>query len=261
MANVCSPPPGDPAAGVQALVQAWAQLRDFRTACPEGSFSFWDWYVLVGSVGGGLWVLAYVAMVIESHRTKRYGIPVTAVALNFAWEVIATCLLYNPIALWAWFERAWVFIDMLIIGQAIYYGRKEQYNSTFARWWHVLVPCFVGGALVGQYTYIVQYRDHMGYQVAFLINLVMSAAFILLLLSRIEHGLGTAGLSLPGAWLKFLGTLGTPIMCFYLLPIVDGPGPMVFMYFVWVGIFALDVLYIVMLTRARRAEKLPGGAP
>lgn len=255
MSTVCAPPPGDPGAGPATLAAAWEQLKSFSTACPEGAFSFWDWYVLVGSTGGALWVVAYVFMVWQSHKDQRYGIPVTAVALNFAWEIIATVFLYNPIWLWAWFERAWVFIDMFIIGQAIYYGRKEQYNGTFAKYWHFIVPAYVLAAFVGQYTYIVQYRDHMGYQVAFLINLVMSASFILLLFSRLDHGLGTAGLSLPGAWLKFLGTLGTTVMCFYLLPIVDGPGPMVFMYFVWVGIFVLDVTYIVLLTRARRAER------
>jgi hypothetical protein len=50
-------------------------------------------YYLVGAntllqVGGALWTLCYILMTRESFRSRTYGMPLLALANNFAWEIV-----------------------------------------------------------------------------------------------------------------------------------------------------------------------------
>ncbi len=90
---------------------------------------------------------------------------------------------------------------------------------------------------------------------AFADNLIMSFLFLVLWYQRRPK---LAGLSYGAAWTKMLGTGCTAIMGFFLFPQImrnqvdkdERPG----WHYVYVIIFALDLVYVLLLWRARRAE-------
>jgi hypothetical protein len=70
------------------------------------------------------WVLCYILIARESLRTKSYGMPLFALANNFAWELIhGLCIVDST------FERVaivvWMLIDTPIIYATVKYGRYE----------------------------------------------------------------------------------------------------------------------------------------
>lgn len=108
-------------------------------------------------VGGGLWTLSYVLYVRESFRSRSYGMPLFAVALNFSWEVVYALQVAESLL-----ERSiftiWMVIDCGMVYGIIKYAKYEWAHSpkvahnigsiftmmvvsailghwTFAKWW------------------------------------------------------------------------------------------------------------------------------
>lgn len=211
------------------------------------AFDVWSWFNLVGAGGCICWVIAYLAIVRQSHRDRANGLPMVAVALNFSWELLASFVFPNPVALWHAFDRAWLVVDVVIVAQTLRYGaayqRLPQLRQHFVA---VFVLVFVLG-LVGQYSFVADYPDRLGLVAAFMINVIMSVLFVIMAL---ERGPGGPGLSRAGAWFKMLGTAGTSIECHFVVRMVDpelrGLG---FLTFTCVTIFVFDCVYIALVSR------------
>jgi hypothetical protein len=76
----------------------------------------------------------------------------------------------------------------------------------------------------------------------------MSALFIPFFFARRSN---QRGLSLPAAWCKMLGTLGTAIECHVVVRLIDPELPTrAFLSFLCVSILVLDGIYIALLTFA-----------
>lgn len=205
------------------------------------------WYNLIGAAGCICWIVAYVLIVRRCFRDRAYGLPIIAICLNFSWEFLASFVFPNPVALWHFFDRAWLVIDVIILYQLLRFGPALQHIPEVRRWFYPIVIATIVAGGLGQYTFAVDYRDRLGLIAAFIINLVMSVTFIQLYFERRP---GMRGISRGAAWFKMLGTLGTSIECHYVVFFIDpGLPDLYFLTFLSVTIFIVDVLYIALVSR------------
>jgi|GEM_PF-1178360 len=212
------------------------------------------WYNWVGAVGAACWLAAYVLVIVQGHKQASYGVPLIAVCLNFTWELMDSFFLPDPVAIWKVIDRSWLLVDLLIVSQLLRYGKAQQLWPELRRAFTVLVPVLLCLALVGQYAWVTTFHDTLGIVLAFVINLIMSALYLPFFFARRESG---KGLSLPVAWLKMLGTALSSVQCYFLIPLIHPVAPSTtklgtyaFLHFLFVACFALDVLYIVLSSRA-----------
>jgi hypothetical protein len=223
-------------------------------------FDMSAWYNWVGAVGAVCWLIAYVLVIIQGKRQASYGVPLVAVCLNFTWELMDSFFLPDPVPIWTIIDRAWFLVDLLIVSQLVRFGRAEQIWPEVRRAFALIVPVTLCLAFVGQYAWVTTFHDTLGILLAFVINLVMSALYLPFYFKRRQSG---HGLSLPVAWLKMLGTALSSVQCYFLIPLIHPVepsttklGPYAFFHFLFVACFALDVLYIVLLTQGSRALAL-----
>lgn len=240
---------------------------------------------VLGIAGDLLWVVAYALIIARGFRDRTYGIPLLAVSLNFTWELVYTTIHPPESTVTLGLHLAWLAIDAVIVYQIFRFGRAEQRIAEIRK----AFPWIVVGALVlsftGQVTFhefttgLALFPDRDGITMAFVINFIMSALFVLLFFDRP----GQRGLSYPAAWAKMLGTalisLGNVIVVLggtakdfavqfrpegakEWLDLGTRGGSTVhpaFSFFLFGGIFAFDLIYVVLLHRARRRGGL--GAP
>jgi hypothetical protein len=108
-------------------------------------------------IGGSLWTLCYILLARESFRSKSYGMPLFALALNFSWEAVyALCVAESPLEKFVF--TVWLVIDWGMVYGTIKYAKYEWSHSpvvarnigsifavmtaaaalghwTFAKWW------------------------------------------------------------------------------------------------------------------------------
>ncbi len=191
-----------------------------------------------------LWMAAYVCAVRVGFRDHTYGFPLVAVCLNFSWEFVFSLVIRPKSKLRMGLTLLWLAIDAVILYQLLRWGAADQQP-----WIQAHFVAIVAGSLllaaIGHITFHHTYHDPGGQEVAFVINLVMSILFVMLLLNR--PGLG--GLSYAAAWLKMVGTLilsavNTALM--YREPRRYG-----FYLFLFAAILLFDVLYVYLFAQAR----------
>ncbi|ATB32897.1 hypothetical protein [Melittangium boletus] len=220
------------------------------------ALDIWAWWNIIGEVGSFLWVVAYALIVRQCHQQKTYGIPMVAICLNMGWEVLTAWVLPNPVEVWLWLERAWSILDLFILGQLLRYGRAEQKFPETRQYFYPLIGLTLVLSFCGQYSFIKMYQDNMGFMDAFMINLVMSILFVGLYYERRET---RQGLSVPVAWLKMLGSLGTGIQSQVVVRSIDHMHQGVpFLTFLSLSILLFDCAYIYLLMKPVRS---PAGQP
>ena len=226
-------------------------LYDFDGIDPA-AFDIFAWFNLVGAAGCVCWIVAYVLIVRRAFIDRAPGLPLIAIALNFSWEILASFFFPNPVALWHAFDRIWLAVDIVIVYQLLRYGRPFQRIPELRRYFY---PLFVGVfalGFIGQYTFVADYPDRLGLVVAFMINLIMSVAFIFMYFDRRDD---PRGISVGGAWFKMLGTLGTSIECHVVVRMIDPElGGLAFLTFLSASIFVFDCIYIYLVTTKPKPE-------
>src|SRR5580700_4274656 len=180
-----------------------------RLGEPGGPFDAWAWFNVVGAVGCALWVLTYGLIIHQCFRDRSYGLPLVAICLNISWEFLASWVWPNPVPLWHAFDRAWFFVDLVVVYQLLRHGRGLQRVPEVRRHFYAIVAVTVVASGIGLHTFYLQYRDILGLVSAFIINLIMNVAFIPFFLERRRQG--GRGLSVAAAWCKLVGTLFTSI--------------------------------------------------
>jgi len=206
----------------------------------------WTWFNVVGAVGCALWIVAYLLIYTKARRDRTYGLPLLAICLNFSWEFLAVFVWPNPVALWRWFDRLWLGFDLLLVWQLLTSGRREMLIPEVRRFFFPMLAMLTAGAIALEHTFVMTYFDRLGLVAAFSINLVMSALFIPFFFARRSD---LRGLSLPAAWCKMLGTLGTAIECHVVVRLIDPELPtLAFLSASCACIFLLDCIYIALLT-------------
>ncbi|WP_224371024.1 transmembrane-type terpene cyclase [Hyalangium versicolor] len=224
------------------------------------AFDPFAWFNVVGELGCVFWVAAYVFIIWQCARDKSYGLPLVAICMNLSWEFLASWVLPNPVPLWHFFDRVWFFVDLIIVYQLLRHGRQWQTIPEVRDHFYAIIGVTTVLSGIGLYAFYVQYYDLLGLVGAFMINLVMSVTFVFFYFSRRHQG--GAGLSVPAAWCKMLGTLGTSIECHYVIG-MSQPwlGGLHFLTFLCLSIWLVDCVYIYLVMKARVTARVPEKTP
>jgi hypothetical protein len=199
-------------------------------------------------VSGVAWSVVYIELIRCGFKDKTYGMPLFALGLNFAWELIYsyTGLILQPagfIASQTYVNICWVVLDVLIIATYFKYGKERYIDETkhFFLPWSILVfaVCFVL-----QFAF---YFDHAftkfeaGRYAAFLQNVAMSILFIHMFFTRKD----TRGQSLTIAIPKWIGTLAPTILLGYLQEVN------IFVILCGILCSIFDIIYIILLFKKK----------
>ena len=196
------------------------------TVSPELS-----WSLEIGS--GVLWTLVYLLIIRLGFRDKTYGMPIAALCANISWEFIFSFMIpHEPPQNYV--NVVWFAFDLVIVFQTMRFGRAafEQKGLFYPAFALGLVVSF---GMILAITY--EFNDWDGKYAAFGQNLMMSVLFIAMLLKRRD----VTGQSIYIALFKLLGTLLPSILFHLRFP------ASVLLNFLYVAIFAFDVIYLLML--------------
>jgi hypothetical protein len=225
-----------------------AHVNDIRPFAPAN---------LAGIAGGTCWLIVYLLAIWYGFKYKSFAIPQYVIPLNLGWETLTSFVLPNPIPAWMLVNRGWLALDLVIVSQLLRYGRKQQ---TIPQIFRLFFPILIGEYLLGmfgQWGYIDTYRDALGYEVAFVIDLVMSVLFLFQFFDRRD----ASNLAYAIGWFKLFGNVGVVVQCIFLFPEIH---PFVrsfaFYHFLYVAILLFDLLYLVLLWYARRALAAGGAS-
>jgi hypothetical protein len=187
--------------------------------------------------GAVLWIVVYVVTIRRLMSYKELAIPFFAVTLNFGTE-ITTAVFFVPdmgsvlvIAYWAW-----LLLDVFIVIGLFRHGNKQVRTPYFKEKFGLLMAAWIPLLFVVQYNFILTYDLPMAPLTSFMINLVMSAAFIYLYFVPSE-----AGDSKLIGWCKFLGTGIIGVMFFTKYPDNNA------LTSLYVAVAIVDVFYLYLL--------------
>lgn len=83
-------------------------------------------------IGGWLWVLCYILIARENLRSKSYGMPLFALANNFAWEVVYAFFFVD-----IWQKQLvfaiWVVVDAIIVYGTMKHGGNEWMHTPIVK--------------------------------------------------------------------------------------------------------------------------------
>ncbi|KAK3394796.1 hypothetical protein B0H63DRAFT_58084 [Podospora didyma] len=219
--------------------------------------------------GGLCWTLCYLLIAREGLRTKSYGMPMLALANNFAWEMVyALWVVDSPQEKTA--MTIWMLIDMPIIYSTVRHGALEWSHAPAVQ--RNLTAILLGLTLLfgaahwsWQSWWIsngIGARDgsgkadltQMAYWAVSMCQLLVSTTSLAMLAVR-QHTKG-AGWSI---WLlRFLGTLvGLNFnygWAWYTWPEAHGYFMSAPAIFIWGVTTLCDVLYAIAFYRVRSAE-------
>lgn len=195
-------------------------------------------------LGFVLWVAAYVVILIRGFRDKACGMPLAALAVNFAWEVMWGFILPDkpPMGM---INKIWAIVDVLIVLQFLVYAPRRMPDILPKGLFHPLTAMVFalafGVVVYGSY----EFRDWElgGAYMAYLDNLMMSALFVGWALYRED----VEGQSMWVAICKLLGTATISVAQYEINEVVHGGSPFLLWLFFACGI--LDALYCWLLWR------------
>ena len=212
---------------------------------------------------GLFWTMAYLEIAYRGFRDKTYGMPIVALWGNITWEFY-----------WVFVERppgqtalmstaqlvinvVWLSIDVLIVISVLRYGRREFPTLRASEFYALLILSGGFSALIQ----VILTRDFdrmLIVPVVFGSNLIMSGLFIAMLLARRSR----RGQSMSIAATKLAGSaLASIAVHFYAPPELFTATAL--LPVLYVGIFALDALYLVLLgapgSRRFRRRQRPNG--
>ncbi|KAK4112270.1 hypothetical protein N656DRAFT_798611 [Canariomyces notabilis] len=225
--------------------------------------------------GGICWTLCYLLIAREGLRTKSYGMPLLALANNFAWEMVYALWVVDApqekIAM-----TVWMLIDVPIIYSTVKNGACEWTHApavqkNLAKILLALTALFVAAHWSFQSWWIangIGSRDHdgspgpdltqMAYWAVSMCQLLVSTTSLAMLIVR-QH---TRGASWAIWALRFFGTLvGLNFnygWAWYTWPeaheyFMSAPA-----IFIWAVTTVCDILYALVFYRVRRSEKVFG---
>jgi hypothetical protein len=205
------------------------------------------WYNIAGILGGVSWLAVYVVALAYGLKKKTCAIPAYAVCLNLGWEIITSFLVPNPVPLWLWVNRGWMLLDFGIAFTLVRYGRSRPLDRALSQHFLAVLAGFFILGFAGQLTYIKSFQDAMGYEVAFLIDLIMAILFIRDFFEAPLYDAGTLAIGVG----RLLGDVGVCIQCYFLFPQVDNAPSFAFFHFLFAAVLLLDVLYLALVWRRR----------
>ncbi|WP_338793624.1 hypothetical protein [Bernardetia sp. MNP-M8] len=193
------------------------------------------------------WVITYILVIKDGFKKQYVGIPIAAIAANFAWEILWSTVFHTDMGLFfEWGYRIWCILDIVIVYLLFQYGYKQIDNKNQRQAFKPLFIFGVIGWMVGIYFFTKEYIDPIGAVAAYLVNANMSLLFILLVLRQPKEI--AIALRYDVAWYKMLGTTLTSVFCFWAYPDQH------FMLAMTVITFILDIIYIYLVGKFRKEK-------
>lgn len=213
----------------------WEYLKDpgpwFNTA------AYTPWQIALFTIGALLWVVVYLITIGRLVTLRYLSIPFIAVTLNFGTE-ITTAIFFVPdmgsalvIAYWAW-----MVLDVFIVIGLFRYGRAQIRSPFLQTRFRMLMAIWIPLLFVVQANFILRYDLPMAPLISFIINLVMSVAFIGLFFVP-----GKVAPSKLIGWCKFIGTGIIGVMFYTKYP--DNAA----LTSLYVAVAAVDAYYVYLL--------------
>ena len=199
-------------------------------------------------IGALLWITAYVLIIVRGFKDKSCGMPLAALAVNFAWEVMWGFILPDKPPMDT-VNRIWALVDVLIVVQFLAYGRSRLPSGLPpAAFFPLTFTAFAlafGVVVLGSY----EFADWVvgGAYIAYLDNVMMSALFVGWALYRED----VDGQSMWIAITKGLGTATISVAQHRINEEVLGGSP--FLTWLFVVCAVLDAIYVWLLWRRMKA--------
>jgi hypothetical protein len=202
---------------------------------------------MFGLASGIFWIITYACVIRQGLLDRTYAMPFLALAMNITWEFLFT-FVYPSVGgiMQESINAVWFAADIAILAIFLKYWRSDYpKNLPESYFWPMFAFAFVMVTPMMVATVLVFGRDDGSVYTAFIDNLIMSALFLSMLIRRGDR----RGQSMWIAWGKLLGTL-TASVSQYLYD----PGNVLWLV-IYVEILILDVLYVILLSRAPRYER------
>ena len=196
-------------------------------------------------LGSGLvWSLTYLLIIWQGLRDQTYGMPLVALCANLSWEGIFA-FVHPSQSIQHTVNQVWFALDVVILVQLVWYGRREFPDLTPATFYAVcglaLATSFAAVLLIS-----AEFNDWSGVYAAFGQNLMMSVLFITMLYRRRSLRGQSRGIALC----KLLGT-GLASLAFYRYTAISRRS--VLLPFLYLTILGYDVLYLALVALQQRA--------
>lgn len=208
--------------------------------------------LIVFGLGCILWLIAYVAILQGVRRNKFVEIPAAAVVANVSWEWMWSFVYIGDTGrLLEVGYRGWVFLDFVIVYWLFRYGDRQVINPALRAWFKPAVAFGIASWSVAIYYFVRSgYDMSMGATSAYIINVMMSAVYLMLL-----HSHPARNFSLLVGWTKGLGTA-----CFSLFMVMvplhryqeDALADKEFLLTLCAITLILDAVYVLALYRRKR---------
>ncbi|MBD3223132.1 MAG: hypothetical protein GF313_00270 [Caldithrix sp.] len=195
-----------------------------------------------------LWGVLYVILMRNIIKYKFVEMPFIVAAGNIAWELLYSFVFEMDMGyLLTWLYRIGTLVDVFIFIMVLRYGHKQiTHLKGVEKYFRPMVVLIFLGWGILFYFYRSQGLDNsLGTISAIQLNMVISALYIVLILSRPT----LYGMSYAIAWLKMLGTGLVTVFLFLHFP--DNH----FIQTMGIFVFIVDNIYIYMFAQRRKAEK------
>ena len=196
------------------------------------------------------WTLVYIDSIRRGFKDKTYAIPLYALGLNFAWEVIYSIRDFQTAGVQAVVNIAWMLCDAVIVFTYFKYGKRE-FPDNASRYFIPFSLLSFATCAVFQLAFLLEFPEGIDAATysAFAQNAAMSIMFVVMLYRRGS----SRGQSMLIAVAKWIGTLAPTLLLgvvrqFNIYVILTGAICSVF-----------DILYIVMLRKTLANEQRPRG--
>ncbi len=170
------------------------------------------------------WTAAYIIVVVKGFKDKAVGFPLVAILADVAWEFLYTFIYPYKQGIWVnLLNASWLIPDVRILVLALLYGRKYFIKNDLGRWYFPIIIFSLASFFVLFIFFRKQYHDDTGTEVAFLLNAVVSVAYLFMLAGRkVKEGVyDLAGISIWVTALKFVGTAVTSLVVTFYYPVYN----------------------------------------
>jgi hypothetical protein len=218
-------------------------LMELERLLTLGSGPAWLFYLIFGFFNT-CWVALYILVIRRGFIDRTFGIPLVALAINMAWDIIGFTLAKGP-AIQGVVDGFYYLLQMVILYQVVKFGARDfpQMSRFMFLFWvalsQVTAVWFMGLAMV-------ELRDPIGVKTGFVDTFINGALFIAMFYRR-------PGLEGQTIYIGLLKLVGTGVMSLGLA-IYPWPGysDSPFLLSLYVGIFVLDLLYVLLVYQRAR---------
>lgn len=210
-------------------------------------------FIVLAAICATLWTYCYVLVILKGIKDKVCGMPIEALAFNFAWEIMfgIVWLIIEPGEnKQVYINILWGIFDIGILATFFIWGTTRGISSKLFKRYGIGCILFGFAIFIAFFINDIHHIEEIHAISAWLVNAVMSLMFIRMLWIR-----GTAGQSMKIAWSKALATFAVTIA--FSLPSASLLLDINFTVIIVVGwiCFAFDLTYIYLLSKALRSEK------